>query len=363
MNKFLAGQIRRAICQKLKRAEHLYTHNALLSQAFIGEGFYVAHREKVLIDKIKIWGYDKHWAYGGALQHYKFPTSCKLDSKIESPLAIVIIKFTKIEKRYKDFYYSLYHNNILHLGSDCYIFMTNLDYEIFSDMYISDCQVINKLYFQDIDYLDELYDIVDEYYEKKKIHKSKAYKETIEASFYGMFAKKLYADKYASKNDRIRFEIAYSNTGDKEIRCEQVPIAMFQSAYIRYEEWKLFKKYKSSVVYMNTDSIYSTKALKISCKNEIGHYDLEYNGKYFHFVRRSVYIIFNDNGSIEKSVISGVVGEADGGAKLTLKMVKKLMNGESIELSTRDKDRNIIPVTVQPLYYLIAHKLAVDRYD
>jgi len=363
MNQLLAGKIRRKICQKLKKAGYEYHYNSILSQAFIGEGFYVAHREKVLIDKIKIWAYDKHWAYGGALKQYDFPLSSRLDSKNETKLAVFVVKFTYMKQRYKGFYYSLYHNNGLRVDNEIILFMTNLDYFVFTDMYDTDAKIIKKLYFQDIGSLDDIYPLVDEYYIKKKQNKSKQYKETIEASFYGMFAKKLYCDKFRSKNDRMRFEAAYSNTGDKEIRCEQVPIAMFQSAYMRYEEWKLFKKYMKHVVYMNTDSIYATKPLAIKCKNEIGHYDIEYDGMEIHFVRRSVYIIFNKDGSIYKSVLSGIIDENSGGKKLTPKLAQKLMDGESITLSTRNKEREIVPVKLQPLYYMIAHGLAIDRYD
>lgn len=314
----------------------------LFTRIFCGEGFYVNHIMKVT-EELPIWGVDKHWAYGGVLLEKKFPTSSILQDE-ETELGLVWILFdnpiTDLKKyrNYKEFNYTLF--NKIHDNKS--IILTNLDYEIFKDLYNIPHKVVKRKYFKDIDYIPEkIKDWVRNNYIEKNKHENKPFKPIYEAAIYGYQARKF---------ESVRNWVA---TGKWFLRDMYTPVAMFQAAYLRYEEWQMFKKYKDNVVYMNTDSIYCDKLFDIETSNEIGKYDWEYQGNNILFFRRSGYIVKNQDGSIKEAVVSGCI-DAD---TITLEEMEKLRNAHHIGKDdnflikhTRDEHNNIIDYRLENLF-------------
>ena len=124
-------------------------------RTYSGEGFFVANRQLCKTQQIT-WGYDIHWAYGGALVNNDFPLSLKV-SENPTKLGVVQIKINLKNKkdllqykRYPQFDYTLFYNNQFYYemeNVDCiYAWFTNLDYEIFKDMYNIPHTILQQLY-------------------------------------------------------------------------------------------------------------------------------------------------------------------------------------------------------------------------
>lgn len=351
--------MRHQIQKMLEPITDKYKYSEWASKLYDGEGFYINHRTKV--NKIQpIYGCDKHWAYGGVLKDKIFPISTQLYKKA-SPLGVVLCSFKHIKRRYKDFYYTQYLNKIESHNGRYYLFTTNLDFEIFTDLYVlDDLEVSGKKYFI-CDYLP-LGNLIEKFY-KEKQQDTAENKVLYEAAFYGMFAKqfdKCFNEKnvVVNNNDMLRLLYAMDdlNIKDfkkniekiKQIRYKEVIIATFQTAYLRHEEWKNFKKYKDKVVYMNTDSIYCDSPFDIKVENKLGCYDTEYNGENIFFIRRNAYVVLDKNGNVKKSVIGGVLNGGD----ITKDKIKKLLNKESIFAKTYNTNREIVDSEIKPLFLL-----------
>ena len=198
--------IRKKINNRFKKLDIQYEYSLALSRIYDGEGFYINSRFKVN-EVNKIYGCDKHWAYGGALVQYKFPLSSKMTKK-ETELGIYLLEFTHIKKRYKDFYYTIYLKHIHREkknGKTKYIIaLTNLDFQIFIDLYKTDYKIVSKKYFKDVGFLG-IDDIVIEYYKKKKKDIAEN-KYKYEAGFYGMFAALLVKAVQKKRQRNILFE-------------------------------------------------------------------------------------------------------------------------------------------------------------
>lgn len=315
-----------------------YDYSAILSIGYNGEGFYINNRKKVK-NLINIYGWDKHWAYGGVLRNNIVPLTSRLGDT-ETDLAIYCVKYTYKKRKYNCFYYTLYGVKSI---NNMY-FMTHLDYQIFCDLYESDIKIIKKYYFQDIGYLSaNMIDLIDKIYIEKQ--KDKENKTMYEASFYGMFARCLNPDTMREKGhevhlaDLIRYEMAYSCTGCEDVRDERVPLAIWQTAYLRYEEWQAFKKYKNHIIYMNTDSVYTDIDINFEDSKLIGHYHKEYDNLPTLFIRRNSYIVLNSDGkSIYKTKLGGATKESQ--KQVTIDDVYRLLDNGEEELSLRTNFRN-----------------------
>ena len=333
----------------LKKQGCDFNYNAKLSRCYNGEGFYVNNRNKV-VEPIKTWGWDKHWAYGGVLKNNILPKSNKMGKK-ETPLGIFMISYKRIIKsRYtEDFHLTLYRRNKNDIGKDIihlkdgreYRWLTNLDFEIFTDLYeIDDLRIEVKKYFQDYGKLnwDEVID--QAYIDKQNKKYDKVFFESV---FYGLNCKKMY--DYKNPVEYNKYKDSIDETGYEYCRSKYVAIALFQTAYLRYEEWQLFKKYKDHIIYMNTDSIYTDIDIQLEDSPLLGHYHKEYNGQYIYFIRRNAYAILDDNKKLKESKIGGVLNKF-----ITQQDLKKLYNRKEIKVKTRDEEGNITDITLQPTF-------------
>ena len=344
----IISSIRQTIRHHLNRIGCKYDYSAVMSKTYNGEGFYINSRTKAA-ELNRIWGYDINWAYGGVLRNNILPKTCRLGAK-ETELGIFLISYKKIgNARYKDFHYTLYRKikgelekNVVELGNGRqYRFVTNLDYLIFKDLYkVEGLRIEKQAFFQDLGKL-ELEEIIDRAYIDKKRN---AYPKNIfESCYYGLNAKKLWT--YDNPKDYQKYIDSYNATGYSWCRSRYVPIAMFQTAYLRYEEWQLFKKYRDKIVYMNTDSIYTTEPVDIEDSSEIGHYHIEYNGEYIQFIRRSAYAILDNRKILKEAKISGVLNEY-----VTNDDIKALRAGKIIKCKSRDEFGKIVDIKVEPTF-------------
>lgn len=314
---FLINNFRKGLLKELKLGKIKYKYDSTCSLAYRGDQFYVNNRELVKTP-LQIWGWDKHWAFGSILAQRKVPLSSVLDYK-ETELGIFAIKFKgDLTLRYPEFNYNIFANEDNWLDINFkdgyhYMLLSNLDYEILSDMYTNDFQVINKLYFQDIGYLpDNVKNHVEQLYRNKQSWKqlpnqteANLLKTALEAGIYGMNAKKLKDCGFDnSKDEKVK---AYAESGLKNPRNKEVPLAMFQAAYNRYDEWQLFKKYKDNVVYMNGDSIYCNKDIGLPDGKNLGEYGVCYNGEHIYFIRRNVYVVIDQDCNPIEWTIGGAV--------------------------------------------------------
>lgn len=352
-NKYKLISYRKRILNQLKKITN-YDYDARCSLAYNGEGFYVNHKDKVILEQ-SIWGSDKHWAYGGALKYNNFPLSIRLRAGGEGELGIFSIKYTYMNPRYTDFNYSIFKNQpYKEIDGYKYIYLTNLDYEIFADMYETDAKIVEKYWFEDIGKLG-LEDLIDEAYKDKK---SGEYDKIIfESAFYGLFAKKLLKMKWnrlvkdylpdMSLDEAVEYEVAYARTACTRVRKKEVPIAMFQAAYLRYEEWQLFKNFKYKIVYMNTDSIYTDMPHVVEEDRGIGCYGIEFENKPVQWIRRNAYVVKNEDGSIYKTVIGGII-DAD---TITIEELETLKNPDTVVIKhTLDADGNVIEYELRPSF-------------
>lgn len=369
--------MRNSISKALKKANIYYTYNLLCSKAYIGEGFYINHKERA--NEIKpIYGNDKHAAYMSSLINNDFPLSSELVNYKASELAIYNIEFTYMRPRYPEFYYTLYFNNreISRVNGKVLfnLYLTNLDYEIFTDLYETDAQIINKQYFKQVGRLP-LDNTVLKYYDYKKNDKTEN-KWMYEAAFYGMFAQLLTKDTIKEdKNEENGYKILnYTslpslcaaltslglNLNNKEerivaykLRNCQVPIALWQTAYLRYEEWKQFKDHINTVVYMNTDSIYCQAPTGNIVEDKIGGWKQEYNGEQIFFLRRNAYVVVDNEFNIKKAILGGLI-ENHG---LNKEKLNQLWNGQTVKANTYDRDKNVVEIDLEPKFKLYKYDL------
>ena len=325
-----------------------YDYNPIICDAYDGEGFYINHKKKVLLEN-RVYAYDTHWAYGAVLISEVFPLSSNLTNK-ETELGIYIISFSYLNQRYKDFSYTMYRNKMAPSPDGrAMMVISSLDYPIFCDIYESDVKIEKRLFFRDIGKLP-LEKIVRMAYKRKK--EPDANKRVYEAAFYGKFAERLHKQikKTYSIKKKAKLYNAVVSCGEEYInilRNPQVAIAMWQTAYLRYREWKEFKKYRKHVIYMNTDSIYLDENVEHEDSPELGHYGIEYFGKKVLFIRRNAYIVLNDDDSIYKSVIGGVINGGD----ITPEKLQILRNKGTITAKTYDYKRRLVEAEVRSLFF------------
>lgn len=327
---------RKKLLNAFKNNNISYEYKTQTCTYYIGEGFYINHRKRAS-ELNRIYGYDKHWAYGGALKYKKFPLSSRI-GKEQTELALYVISFKSYTPRYTEFFYTIYKNYVEKIKGGFAICLTEYDYIVFKDMYIlEDMKVEQILYYQDVGYLP-VSDIIDEaYIDKKTCNPDEKF--IFEAGFYGLFAKKLY--DYETSWERNKYFEIYAQTGDKNIRAAEVPIATYQTAYLRYEEWKLFKKFTDKVVYMNTDSIYCVEDFFIEEDKGLGYYGKCYNGEYIQFIRRNAYVVLNDDMSINDIIIGGVPKELNEKyiTPETLKILRDPRAAQAIKCLTYEDDK------------------------
>lgn len=345
----LLNGLRQRFINSFKK-ETNYKFDRISSMAYCGDGFYVNRRDCFMLDRM--WVYDMNWAYGSTLVNNKFPLSCEYtDEPTELAIYFCIIKnIHNLDKRHKDFQYTLYRNNIMRYKNEGFILLTNLDYEIFTDLYTNEVEVYKKYYFKDIGYLpDKTKNFVKEQYELKKNSKdNQDFKKAIESVCYGLNAKILKKTNHHLMQ-KIKYWKAKAETGYEDIRDERTPIAMFQIAYLRYEMWKKFTTYMKDIKYMNGDSIHSTIPLPIETeKGVLGKYKLECEDKLVYYIRRNAYVIVDDDGSIIKPTISGIIDEDT----ITLDELRILSNGGTvIKHSYKDESRKeIVEVKLNSLF-------------
>ena len=360
-----------------------FKYDGEASVAYNGEGFYVNHNKRVL-EEVKNWCYDIHWAYGSSLINNIFPLSNEMQDE-PTQLGIIQIEF-KLNKgetlgdhrRYKDFYYTLYTNNKMFTEKkNVYsLFLTNIDYEIFKDLYTIPHEVLGSIWFKDIGPLsDELKDYVRQAYnDKQEMKKTGGDKSIFEAAFYGLFAKSLqdlYKDKEKeaiktgdkkllkqAEKCKEEYNKAFRKTGVQIVRSKYVPIALFQTAHLRLREYKLFKENIDNVIYMNTDSIFANKPLNIKTSDKLGDYGVEYNGLPIQYIRRNAYIVKNIDGSIKKQVIGGVDKVLN---KLTIEQCKELKtNPDGITIKMYDENHKIVDRQLEPWFKLKNSGEAID---
>lgn len=302
-----------------------YNYDRLASIAYCGDGFYVNKHNMQTIENI--WCYDINWAYAACLINNKFPLSTTYTDE-ETELGIFVCKVHgRLIKRYADFDYSVFENKLGKTpnANEYIIILTNIDYEIFTDMYTNRVEILNKYYFKDVGYLpSKTFNLINNLYIEKKKVKDKEIKKIYEICIYGLNAKKLYNKDYFY--NKFEYYRAYAITQYDKCRSKYTPIAMFQTSYIRYRMWNEFNKYKNVIKYMNTDSIHSVIPLPIKISNELGKFKLEYDGNKIQFIRRNAYVVFNHDGSIKDSVINGIVD----GNTITLDELEKLNRGIKI---------------------------------
>lgn len=347
----------RTIKGRLKKITN-YQYNKLTSLAFIGEGFYICNKEKVLDRWSKRYCYDIHWAYGAALKQYEYPLNCDFThNKTASGMSIVAIKYNYIKPRYKEFDYTLFKNVIYSqhkyvINNTQVILMTNLDYEIFKDLYDTDAEIYVQWYHSKVGKLN-LDDIVDKNYIKKQEIKTSELtdekkveeKVKLEACFYGLLARKL--ENLLNKKgeaysyiEELRYRFAVGLTDCNKVREKETIIALWQTSYLRYREYKMWKQYKDHVVYMNTDSIYTDIPLHIE-KNELGEYDLEHSDVTIFFIRRNMYIVYKDGKPIDYT-LGGIEDKI-----LTDKQINELLGPNKCTTAhSKDENGNIIDVKV-----------------
>ena len=348
---------RKILLNRLKKCGCDYKYSATNSNAYIGEGFYINHRQRCYYE-LPIWGYDIKWAYGGELKNNIFPLTSRLGKK-PTELCLIQVFFSSFKKKYADeWYYSLYSHNIEKLQDGYTILLTHLDYEIFKYFYEIENEETVKLYYQDIGKLD-VADIIDKAHVEKK--SGKYPKAIFEAIYYGMFAKLLKNSE--SPYGYEKYKMAYAKTQLKDVREASVPIAVWQTAYTRYREFKYFLKYKDYICYMNTDSIYATKELDIPVGDNIGDYRLVYDGNPILFIRRNAYIVFNKDGSIKERVIGGVPDE-ENKDYISSEGVDILRKGESIRVKSYNKEKELIDIDLHPdfIQYHLPGKLKNIKY-
>lgn len=368
MKRIYSRSIAKSINTALYKADIFngYEYSVLINAGFYGEGFYAAHKDKVLEEK-PIWGADKHAAYCGSLINNVFPLSSLLYTGNKTELSLIVAQYDEMnmEKRYKDFEYTLFDfmSPVSYNGKKAFVF-THLDYEVFKDLWIVDSKILAQYYFQDVGKLP-LDKVCKRYYNMKQDLKTsnftnkekKEQKKEFEKGFYGNMARRfaniyirhlndkdynesaLWLEeqqvKYAALQLGYNFELEYKNNKysfkDKRlnsIRNRLTPIPMWQAAYLRYEEWKLFKANMDNWVYGNTDSIYCDKPFNLTTKDEIGYYDWEYQDEKAFFIRRNAYIVYKKDGSI-KFTLGGVLEE-----ELTTEQIDALRRNEDITCHT-----------------------------
>lgn len=346
------GKLRTYKCKR-------YTWDRFAMLSYNGEGFYVNNKE-FCKKRQRIYGYDINWAYGSALIDYDFPLSNNIGDK-PTKCGCYLISFTDKKPRYPQFYYTLYDNMIFIDKHKKYMWLTNLDYEIFTDLYESDAKILSQVYWQDIGPLpQEVHKLVKQAYIDKKDPNNKDIKHLFETCYYGMNAKDLlkeYNDPkkwWASqlnggKNALFNAQALTGLNGIKkfkqQVRTEYCVISTWQTAYTRYREWKNFKANMDSVVYMNTDSIYSLKPLDLGEDLGLGYYKLEYNNEQMLFIRRNAYVVFNEDGNIKKSMIGGCKKD-----QFTKWHIMVLENGDSLKALSYDADHNLIEISLVPSF-------------
>ena len=311
--------------QTYSKQRYRYFYDKWAIKGYCGQGFYLHNRE-ICKQKSRpyCWGYDMHWAYGGALLNYNYPLN---NEKTSTPTSLGIYKILfsapKIKLQYMNFYYNIYMKNAIKYKDKYILYITNIDYEIFRDLYDTDAVIIDKVYYKNIGPLpDKLKDIVKEAYIEKKKPENIPYKKAFESAFYGKLCQGIYKtrdDKLLylnNENNMTEIKVAMDLTGldgdvdlKNQIRTIYCIIPTFQTAYIRKQEWLNFKANKDYVVYMNTDSIYAIKPLNLGEDKGLGCYGIECENTPIRFIRYNAYIKFNLDGSIKESKISGMTDD------------------------------------------------------
>lgn len=371
----IVSGITKVINNSLGKAKINYWHDSRLAELYNGEGFYIANYMRAVF-RPRIWSYDIHWAYGSVLRDKVFPLSNRYEDyngKNKTELGFMLCSLTYMKKKYEGYDYTLYNNMTIGKPKEKtkFITLTNLDYEIFNDLYESDIKIHKECYFQDIGYLP-FRDRIDEYYKKKQ--NNKEYKGAYESGFYGKMAENLIksCEKYKEKEnasewerEQIAFIEGLKNAERRKykmdknqtfkLRDNRCLIPTYQTAYIRYKEWQVFKQHKDNIVYMNTDSVHFDKDIEFESSKELGHYGKEYDGVKIQYIRRSAYILLSDDyQKVIKTKVSGVINDP---LLQDIKIVDKLYRGEIVKANTYQSRYNAIHdirtlIDLKPQYFV-----------
>lgn len=348
---------------KKKTPNDRYEFDIFANRGYCGEGFYCANYNYMDGKETLSYGKDVHWAYGGALVQNEFPLSNrKGDTPTKCGICVVECTYFKLKDEYKNFDITLFNSHKITINHHTYFYFTTLDYEIFNDLYVSDARTIKVVYYQDIGPLpNELIEFAKENYKLKK-QAPESEKPLYEMCFYGLLAKDLRKNlnkriKEGAPNyklNKLKLELGRGEAltglsgyrvGDikpdgtketrdsQEIRSPTCIIAAFQTAYLRYREWQLFKQYKDKIIYMNTDSIYTTEPIDTGEDLGLGYYANAYEKKLFLGIRRNAYILLNEDGSFYKSTVGGVMDNYFSPQQINL-----LKNGIKIQARTMRKN-------------------------
>ena len=366
----IVGAITKLINTSLEKAGIDYSYSPIISELFNGEGFYIANYERAIC-RPKIWGYDIHWAYGGALLNdYPLSNNAEVyNGKNKTSLGFFICKFTRLTKRYKNYDYTLFLNKVVSepKNKNKYIMLFNFEYEIFKDMYDTDVKIIKKYYFQQIGKLP-FADLVEKYYKKKK-ESEDCYKCAYEAGFYGKLAQNFKREEINEEDkpwqkeekffrnqilDMVEKTYKIPKGQSYKLRDRRCIIASLQTAYTRHKEWQVFKKYEPYIVYMNTDSVHFNNNVEFETSDAVGHYGIEYNGDTIQYIRRAAYIVLNNTqDKVIKSKIGGVINDE---LLQNIDTVNKLFYGQCVKANTYESEehrRNDVRtlITLAPLYF------------
>lgn len=265
--------------------------NALVfNEVFNGCGLMAYNNEELKHPTIKATAYDIKSAYPWALITFKFPTTSTVVRK-KSECGLFYCEFTECEPIYKQVdYHVVFDEFIKNKGG----WISNVDYESFNKLYKSNIKIKKKMYFANCDYIPEearKY-VIDLFNNKSKIKKENPdyypiYKQAINSASYGLFA-------FSYKKSSFWSDIDADEVG--KTRCPHVPIAIFQTAYIRRLMIDTMIAHIDDVLYINTDGI----ILKASCKftgkvgNEFGNFEKKFENKKVSFVRHCAYVVFDD---------------------------------------------------------------------
>ena len=358
---------------KRKSLDDRYTYDIYAMRAYCGDGFYCANYNYMDGKETLSYGKDVHWAYGGALVNNEFPLSNNIgDKPTKCGIVIIQCSYFKLKDKYKNFDISLFSTHKIEVKkNNIYFYFTTLDYEIFTDLYDSDATIKKTIYYQDVGPLpDKLKDLTRENYKLKKLAPEED-KPQYEMCFYGLFAmdlqrkitelneemkqnpSKICENTIKIRNYSRQLALGKSATGlsgyrhnakksdgkkeykyKNEIRPIYCIIATWQTAYLRYSEWQLFKQYNNKVIYMNTDSIYTTEPIDTGEDKGLGYYGIDYEKKLFLGIRRNAYILLNEDGSFYQSTIGGVLDNY-----FTQQQINQLKLGIPIKARSRQRDR------------------------
>lgn len=223
-----------------------------------------------------IYEYDMRSAYPFQLQNKKFMMGVfYVYNKPVNDLFFINLQFTKI-KVISNKYDILQHLKIKKEKNIYIMTITSLDYKYLIKNYIIENLKINYYINSTInDYIDDG-DFVNTFYKIKTKSKSPSEKT----------ASKLILNSLVGKLAQRRYDIK-----ERDIRRFTLPISIYVNAYQRTELADIINKNIDSVVYSDTDSIFTNKKIKLKTGTSIGNWKIEKESIRVKFFSKRCYIL------------------------------------------------------------------------